>query len=55
MEIIEWVNKAGYTIVIAPSEIPKLKKALKDAEETFIGEGEGFEISVSPILDEEGK
>lgn len=53
MEIIEWANKKGYTIVIAPGEIPELKKALGEAEKGFYGEGDGFEISVSPILDEE--
>lgn len=55
MEIIKWANGKGHTIVIAPSEIPRIEQALQDAKTKFHGEGKDFEIDVSPILDKEVK
>ena len=53
MKIIKWCTDGGYTIILAPSEVPRVEKALEDAKRQGHGEGKDFEIDVSPILGEE--
>ena len=55
MEIIKWTNGKGHTILIAPSELPEVEKALQDAKLSFHGEGKDFEIDVSPLLEPPSK
>ena len=51
MEVIQWANKEGYTLVFAPSEVEDFVKALRKAKGTFYEELDGIDINVSPILD----
>lgn len=54
--LIEWVGKKGYTMVLSSHEINQLRTALNVARREFFSEPfEDLEISYSPILDEEAK
>jgi len=57
MEVINWANGKGITLVLAPSEVDELIEALKKAKTSFHEELDGIDIDVdvSPILDEEVK
>lgn len=51
MEIIEWANKNGNTIVVSTKEMEDLFDAVLDAKRLGHGEAGNIEVDVSPILD----
>ena len=53
MEIIEWANKDGKTLVVSTKEAEDLYDAVKDALRRGHGEAGNLEVDVSPILDKE--
>ena len=47
MEIYQWANKHGYTLVMSEEEAEDLEKALKTAIRTGTGESETVDVEIS--------